>query len=239
MKLNYLAATAVLVASATAGQALALTRSPILDKGSISAMRAEVDQRYEAALAATRSAEIIRANDTRFTWASEAKVACGIAIGFLKTKTVDEDSINKCDDYTTRMGYVPPPPPPPPAPAPVAVAAPCTIKLPQVFYFEWDVDRPPAEAADVAAATAQQMQACGWRDLKVSGHADKSGSDTYNAALSERRARNVADLLVGAGVGAGVVTVEAFGETMPAVDTPDGVREPLNRRVEVTTSSAQ
>lgn len=217
--------------------------SPILAKGSARAMRGEVQQRYDAAVAQSRSPDVVRANDVRFTWASEAKVACGIAIGFLKTGTVDQDSINKCDYYSQRMQQ----PPgaimavaPPPAPAPVvAEATPCDVKLPIVFYFAWNGAQPPADAAGVAQVTAQQLKACGWRKINVAGHADTSGSTEFNQKLSEQRARNVADLLNGAGVPADLMTVQAFGETRPAVNTPDGVREPLNRRVEVTATAAQ
>ena len=83
------------------------------------------------------------------------------------------------------------------------------------------------------------MRACGWARLQVSGHADSSGGDAYNLALSERRARNVADLLVGKGVAADSLVVQSFGETRPAVQTGDGVREPLNRRVEIASGAAQ
>jgi outer membrane protein OmpA-like peptidoglycan-associated protein len=185
---------------------------------------------------------VVRANDVRFTWASEAKVACGIAMGFLKSGAVDEESINKCDFYSARMQQPPGAimaPPAPPVMATAAPAAPCAVKLPIVFYFEWNVAQPPADAAGVAQATAQQMQACGWRTLNVAGYADTSGTTEYNQRLSEARARAVADLLNTAGAPAQAITVQAFGETRPAVQTPDGVREPLNRRVEVTTAAAQ
>jgi outer membrane protein OmpA-like peptidoglycan-associated protein len=242
MKSKLMGAVAALLALGAAGQAAAqVTRSPILDRGSPGAMRGEIEQRYEAALAATLSRDVVFANDVRYTWASEAKVACGIAIGFLKTNTVDEDSINKCDYYSRRMAEPAGPimmAAAPPPPAPVA-AAPCSVQLPIVFYFEWNVDAPPADAAAVAATAAQQMQACGWRNLRIAGHADTSGSSKYNEGLSERRARNVAGLLQNAGVAGETLAVEAFGETRPAVQTPDGVREPLNRRVEVTTAAAQ
>ena len=39
--------------------------------------------------------------------------------------------------------------------------------------------------------------------------------------------------MVRLGVPAGGISLQAFGETRPAVETPDGVREPLNRRAEV------
>ena len=203
-------------------------------------MRSEVEQRYNAAVAMTRSPEVVRANDVRFTWASEAKVACGIAIGFLKSGTVDEDSIDKCDYYSMRMQQPPGEIMAPPVVAAAAPAAPpCATKLPVLFYFEWDVATPPADATGVAQSLAQQMQVCGWHSLNVAGHADTSGSTPYNQKLSEERAKNVADLLHNAGVPAEAMTVQAFGETRPAVPTPDGVREPLNRRVEVNTAPAQ
>jgi outer membrane protein OmpA-like peptidoglycan-associated protein len=217
--------------------------SPILSKGSARAMRGDVDQRYDAAVAMSRSKDVIRANDERFTWASETKVACGIAIGFLKTGTVDEDSIDKCDYYYQRMQEPPAaimtPPEAQAAAAPAAAAPPCAAKLPIVFYFAWNVADPPADAAGVAQAAAQQMQACGWHALTVSGYADTSGSTAYNQKLSEARANTVASLLESAGVPAQALTLAGYGETRPAVPTPDGVREPLNRRVEINTAGAQ
>jgi len=241
MKLSIsIAATAIALAGAGQASAQTLGRSPLLDLGSAQAIRPEIDKRYEAALAATRAAEIARANDIRYTWASEAKVACGIAIGFLKTRTIDDDSINKCDYYAMRMTMVPPPPPPPPpSPAPPPPPAPtpppvCAITMPIKFYFEFDADSPPADAGAIVTEVASGMAGCGWTSLSVSGHTDASGSTPYNARLSDRRAKNIAGLLVGAGVAASAITIESFGESRPAVPTPDGVREPLNRRVEIT-----
>ena len=64
----------------------------------------------------------------------------------------------------------------------------------------------------------------------VVGHTDSSGSDAYNARLSERRAKAVADSLVGLGLGQDKLQVDWKGETQLAVPTGDGVKEPLNRR---------
>ncbi|QKV16987.1 hypothetical protein [Oricola thermophila] len=38
-----------------------------------------------------------------FTWASEAKVACGKAYGYMKYDVRDEDTINKCECFYERM----------------------------------------------------------------------------------------------------------------------------------------
>ena len=64
----------------------------------------------------------------------------------------------------------------------------------------------------------------------VVGHTDTSGSDAYNVRLSERRAKAVADALVGSGVAQTALSVDWKGESQPAVATGDGVKEPLNRR---------
>ena len=59
-------------------------------------LRSEIQQHYDAALVMTLDQAIVRANDPRYTWASEAKVQCGIALGYLKSNTRDETSIGKC-----------------------------------------------------------------------------------------------------------------------------------------------
>jgi len=68
----------------------------------------------------------------------------------------------------------------------------------------------------------------------IAGHTDRSGSDQYNMGLSQRRADAVRAYLAGHGIPDGVMTTQAFGESRPLVETADGVREPQNRRVEIT-----
>ena len=226
-------ATLTMFGGATAAVAQNLPRSPILDLPSPAAMRDEVTRRYDAALQVTLAPDVVRSNDDRFVWASEAKVACGIAIGYLKTNTVHPDSINKCDDFSRRITSAPPAEPvAPPAPA-------CAVTLPVPIFFDWNVDVPPPEAANVVSQVAGNMAACGWTSLTVTGHADRSGSDQYNYALSERRARNVAAMLTGQGVSSESVTVEAKGESVRLIETADGVREPQNRRVEISAGPRQ
>ena len=52
-------------------------------------------------------------------------------------------------------------------------------------------------------------------------------------ALSQRRAQSVMSELVRLGIPAGNIVISWKGETEPLVPTPDGVREPQNRRVEI------
>jgi len=137
----------------------------------------------------------------------------------------------------------PPAPPPPPetkncpngsvilateeCPAPPPIG-------PFIIFFDWDKDEiTPAAAAILDNAAAAYAQT-GRASVTLAGHADRSGSDAYNVGLSQRRANNTRSYLAGRGVPDGSITTEAFGESRPLVDTADGVREPQNRRVEIT-----
>ena len=133
--------------------------------------------------------------------------------------------------------------PPPPAPAPLPAPAPAPLPPcppaavtpgPFLVFFDWDRSVVTAEAAAILDRAADQYAATGQTSVVLAGHADKSGTDDYNQALSQRRADAVKRYMVGKGVAEGVITTEAFGETRPLVDTADGVREPQNRRVEIT-----
>jgi opacity protein-like surface antigen len=117
-------------------------------------------------------------------------------------------------------------PPPPPA------AAPATPPSFMVF-FDWD----RANISDQALATIRQAAAAfkqkGSARITATGHTDTSGPESYNMALSLRRANAVKDSLVREGVPASAITVIGRGEANPLVPTGDGVREPQNRRVEI------
>jgi outer membrane protein OmpA-like peptidoglycan-associated protein len=69
--------------------------------------------------------------------------------------------------------------------------------------------------------------------VQVTGYTDTSGSADYNQRLSVRRADAVAAVLVQDGVPSGSMVVTGRGQNDLRVPTPDGVREPQNRRVEI------
>jgi OOP family OmpA-OmpF porin len=151
-------------------------------------------------------------------------------------------------DYTTQTATVglryqfaspapPPPPPPPPMmppPPPPPVQTCPTADF--VVYFEWDrADLNQAALQTIDAAIAQARN-CNLNAVSVIGHTDTSGSAAYNVGLSERRASVVRDAIVARGISDASVTTSAKGETELARETPDGTREPLNRRAAVTIS---
>jgi len=103
-----------------------------------------------------------------------------------------------------------------------------------LVFFAWD----QADISPVAQAVLDQVHEDYLRGrpsrLVIAGHADRSGPEAYNVGLSERRARNVARALSERGVPEDSMNLEWYGETRPRVPTADGVREPQNRRVEIT-----
>jgi outer membrane protein OmpA-like peptidoglycan-associated protein/opacity protein-like surface antigen len=133
-----------------------------------------------------------------------------------------------------------PPPPPPPMAEPTVVETPppppppACVAGPFMVFFDWDRDEITPQASAILDNAASAYQTCGQAQVMIAGHADKSGSDQYNVGLSQRRAANVRSYLAGRGIPDGVMTTEAFGESRPLVETADGVREPQNRRVEIS-----
>ncbi|MGD1923598.1 MAG: OmpA family protein [Paracoccaceae bacterium] len=105
-----------------------------------------------------------------------------------------------------------------------------------IVYFGFNrtnlTDRARATLDEVVTA----VQSMGATALSLVGHADTVGSTNYNQGLSERRARRVAQGLVDRGIPSGAMTLAGRGENQLARQTGDNVREPLNRRVEITLS---
>jgi OmpA-OmpF porin, OOP family len=71
------------------------------------------------------------------------------------------------------------------------------------------------------------------RRLALAGHTDWMGTEGYNQALSERRARSVRDYLIKLGVPADRIQADAYGETRPAASNDTEAGRARNRRVEL------
>lgn len=105
-----------------------------------------------------------------------------------------------------------------------------------IVYFDYDKSNLTPEASNLIREASSRALANDINTVVVAGNADRSGGSAYNQALSERRASVVRDALIANGVPADKIRTEAYGEDRPAKPTEDGVREPLNRRTEVTIS---
>ncbi len=127
------------------------------------------------------------------------------------------------------------PPPPPPPPPPAVRPPPPPPAVPQKFLVFFDFDRSDVrpDAAKIVTEAAEYAKKNGKVVIHVNGHTDRAGTDAYNLALSERRARAVQAELTKQGFTANQITISGKGESENLVPTGDGVREPQNRRVEI------
>ncbi len=120
-------------------------------------------------------------------------------------------------------------PPPQVAPAP-SPSVPFSASL----YFLLDQTVFTPESAREADGIYQQVRAQKADQVILIGHTDTSASDSYNDALSLRRAEKVKQELIAAGVTADTIRISGRGETDLFVSTPDETVEVRNRRVEIT-----
>jgi outer membrane protein OmpA-like peptidoglycan-associated protein len=126
-----------------------------------------------------------------------------------------------------------PPPTPPPTPEGDCAANLAKTLLDRPLHFERDKSAVTAAAAAIIKDLAQIAQTCPAEKLEVGGHTDNIGSESYNQALSERRAVAVAHALAAAGVEAKRLSAVGYGETVPVGDNGTDEGRALNRRIEI------
>ena len=109
-----------------------------------------------------------------------------------------------------------------------------TVDLPvHLVFFDHDSAEIPEAAGEALRALIDAAKSGGIPQITVVGHADRSGGEAYNMGLSMQRAEAIKAALEAAGITGSRIVLEAAGETAPSIATPDGVREPSNRRAEI------
>lgn len=100
-------------------------------------------------------------------------------------------------------------------------------------YFDLSSSQLTGDSQAALPAILEEVSRRSAPEVRLWGHADRSGPENSNEALSRRRVETLRDLIVDAGVAAELVQVSWHGELQPAVETEDGVAEAGNRRVEI------
>lgn len=114
-----------------------------------------------------------------------------------------------------------------------ALAAMPILPIHASLYFENDSLELTAASKAALPRILQEISRRPVPDVIISGHADRAGTSPHNDKLSEKRAKKVRDAIIKVGVAPELIGIRWFGENVPVVETPDGVGEPRNRRVEV------
>ncbi|MBS1156477.1 MAG: hypothetical protein H6R07_2401 [Proteobacteria bacterium] len=148
------------------------------------------------------------------------------------TWTKEAATVEGCDGYVKPVpaAVVPAPAPmpepaktepPPPPPQPVVY----TLKADVLFDFDKSVLKPEGKKTldsfydEIKAADPQNGFA------RVTGYADRIGTEQYNLKLSQERAKTVADYLVDKGKQEEKIKIEGLGESNPVTGgTCDKVR---------------
>ena len=115
----------------------------------------------------------------------------------------------------------------------VVSSSPChetTVTL----YFESGSDKLTEDGRQIVSLTAKRLKTCTVTELRLVGLADPAGAPQANIELSQRRADNVLDAFVHAGVPAPKYTMVARGD-IGAIQA-GGAVEPVRRRVDVVVS---
>jgi peptidoglycan-associated lipoprotein len=109
---------------------------------------------------------------------------------------------------------------PVPAPVPEVPAAPAIdpnagANL-QTVYFDFDSYTLNNSAQETLRQLSSSLKGGASAKVQVEGHCDERGSNEYNLALGERRARAIKEFLVGEGVTDSALTTISYGEERPA-----------------------
>ena len=99
--------------------------------------------------------------------------------------------------------------------------------------FAFDRAEITPQATAVLDSLVDHLNLCESARIRIDGHTDQTGAESYNWDLSERRARAAHGYLIDAGVTPGLLTARGLGEDDPVAPngTPEG--RALNRRVDL------
>lgn len=101
-----------------------------------------------------------------------------------------------------------------------------------VIYFEFDKFEIQQDSRRVLARKAELLKQFPQIKVSIQGHCDERGTEEYNLALGERRARAAYEFLMLSGVDASQMELVSFGKLRPAVDGNNEYAWAKNRRDE-------
>lgn len=155
-----------------------------------------------------------------------------------KTTSTPPDTKVQVEDDTK---WTPPPPPAEPKVDEAALAAEAEARAKAeaveeltsvTIHFDFDSYELSEEARAILALKANIMRRYKGVDVVIEGHCDERGTEEYNLALGERRARAAYEHLVILGVAPERMSIVSFGEERPVDPAHNETAWAKNRRDE-------
>ncbi|MGY0039822.1 OmpA family protein [Pedobacter sp. NJ-S-72] len=107
------------------------------------------------------------------------------------------------------------------------------VKFDSGILFDFDSANLKVNAKDNVKSLAGSLEKYPDTEIKVIGHTDSKGTETYNMSLSERRAASVKAYAVSQGVPSSRLTTVGKGFSEPIADNATDAGRAANRRVEI------
>ena len=102
----------------------------------------------------------------------------------------------------------------------------------KTIYFDFDKSNLSGQAQSTLKENATWLQGNPSTRVSLEGHCDERGTNEYNMALGQRRAKSAQDYLRSLGVGADRLSITSYGEEVPAEPGHNEAAWAKNRRVE-------
>ncbi|MCS3420826.1 OmpA family protein [Pseudomonas yamanorum] len=99
--------------------------------------------------------------------------------------------------------------------------------------FGSDVEVLNAPSTEIVQRIGKALLGVGIERVRVDGHTDASGKETYNQQLSLRRAKSVAHVLAGVGMKEENVQLRGLGSSEPVASNETAAGRTENRRVSI------
>ena len=100
------------------------------------------------------------------------------------------------------------------------------------IHFDFDKAELRKDAVDTLTAHVTWLKDHADAVVLIEGHCDERGTDEYNVALGERRAKSVSDMLAASGIPADRISTTSFGRERPVCTASTEECRMENRRAE-------
>ena len=103
--------------------------------------------------------------------------------------------------------------------------------------FGSDVESLNQPSTDIVQRIGKALLGVGIERVRIDGHTDTSGKETYNQLLSLRRAKSVATVLNSVGMKEENIQLRGLGSSQPVVSNDTAAGRTENRRVSIVVTS--